>query len=121
MTADGPLGEDAPADFYKVVTRPGDEAGTLSQVFLGVRIGCAECHHHPFDRWGTADYYGMTAYFSGVSVKPTGRDEAVFVDGVPSAKNPRTGEEYLRPRRWASRRRRRRPSRATAAPPWPTG
>jgi hypothetical protein len=95
VTADGPLGEDAPASFYKVVTRPGDEAGTLSQVFLGVRIGCAECHHHPFDRWGTADYYGMTAYFSGVSVKPTGRDEAVFVDGVPSAKNPRTGEEIF--------------------------
>ena len=95
MTAEGPLGEDAPANFYKVVTRPGDEAGTLSQVFMGVRIGCAECHHHPFDRWGTADYYGMTAYFSGVSVKPTGRDEAVFVDGVPSARNPRTGEEYF--------------------------
>ncbi len=95
VTAEGPLGEDAPANFYKVVSRPGDEAGTLSQVFLGVRIGCAECHHHPFDRWGTADYYGMTAYFSGVSVKPTGRDEAVFVDGVPSARNPRTGEEYL--------------------------
>ncbi|HVS38365.1 MAG TPA: DUF1553 domain-containing protein [Gemmataceae bacterium] len=95
VTAEGPLGEDPPADFYKVVTRPGDEAGTISQVFLGVRIGCAECHHHPFDRWGTADYYGMTAYFSGVSVKPAGRDEAVFVDGMPSAKNPRTGEEYF--------------------------
>ena len=65
VTAEGPLGEDAPADFYKVVTKPGDEAGTLSQVFLGVRIACAECHHHPFDRWSTADYYGMTAYFTG--------------------------------------------------------
>ena len=95
VTADGPLGEDAPANFYKVVTRPGDEAGTLSQVFLGVRIGCAECHHHPFDRWSTADYYSMTAYFSGVSLKPIGRDEAVFADGVPEARNPRTGEEYF--------------------------
>jgi hypothetical protein len=95
VTAEGPLGEDAPANFYKVVARPGDEAGTLSQVFLGVRIGCAECHHHPFDRWATADYYGMTAYFSGVSVKPLGGDEAVSVDGAPSAKNPRTGEEIF--------------------------
>ncbi len=92
VTAEGPLGEDAPASFYKVVTKPGDEAGALSQVFLGVRIGCAECHHHPFDRWGTADYYGMTAYFSGVAVKPTGLGDAVSVEGAAVAKNPRTGE-----------------------------
>jgi hypothetical protein len=92
VTAEGPLGEDAPADFYKVVTNPGDDAGTLSQVFLGVRIACAQCHHHPFDRWSTADYYGMTAYFSGVAVKPLGRDEAVSVEGIATAKNPRTGE-----------------------------
>ncbi len=92
MTAEGPLGEDAPAYFYKVVTQPGDEAGTLSQVFLGVRIACAQCHHHPFDSWSTADYYGVTAYFSGLAVKLLGRDEAVMVDGVAAAKNPRTGE-----------------------------
>ncbi len=97
VTAEGPLGEDAPANFYKVVPRPGDEAGTLSQVFLGVRIGCAECHHHPFDRWGTADYYGMTAYFSGVSVKPTGRDEAVFVDGVAGGAEPAHRRGVFRP------------------------
>ena len=36
VTAEGPLGEVAPANCYKVVSRPGDEAGTLSQVFLGV-------------------------------------------------------------------------------------
>ena len=49
----------APASFYKVVTKPGEAASTLSQVFLGVRIACAECHHHPFDRWSQDDYYGM--------------------------------------------------------------
>ncbi|HBI42954.1 MAG TPA: hypothetical protein DDY78_08865 [Planctomycetales bacterium] len=95
VTAEGPLGEDAAADFYKVVTKPGDEAGTLSQVFLGVRIACAECHHHPFDRWSTADYYGMTAYFSGIAVKPLGRDETLCVEGIAAAKNPRTGEEVF--------------------------
>jgi hypothetical protein len=95
VTAEGPLGEDAAADFYKVVTKPGDEAGTLSQVFLGVRIACAECHHHPFDRWSTTDYYGMTAYFSGLTVKPLGRDEAVSVEGIAAAKNPRTGAEIF--------------------------
>ena len=33
------------------MTKPGETASTLAQVFLGVRIACAECHHHPFDRW----------------------------------------------------------------------
>ena len=46
------------------MTKPGEMAGTLSQVFLGVRIACAECHHHPFDRWRQSDYYGMTAFFA---------------------------------------------------------
>ncbi|NDF00672.1 MAG: DUF1549 domain-containing protein, partial [Verrucomicrobia bacterium] len=60
ITAEGPL-DDAPAGhFYKVVTRPGDMANAVSQVFLGVRIACAECHHHPFDRWSQTDYYGMS-------------------------------------------------------------
>lgn len=95
VTAEGPLGEDAPACFYKAVTKPGDEAGTLSQVFLGVRIGCAQCHHHPFDRWSTTDYYGMTAYFSGVAVKPTDGGEALTADGAAVATNPRTGAEIF--------------------------
>src|SRR5579864_4276056 len=62
VTAEGPLDEVGPTNFYKVVARPGDEASTLSQVFLGVRLACAECHHHPFDRWSQQDYYGMQAF-----------------------------------------------------------
>jgi hypothetical protein len=91
--AEGPLSEVAPAAFFKAVSKPGDAASTLSQVFLGVRIACAECHHHPFDRWGQADYYGMTAYFNGVSVKNLDGVEALVGDGSATAKNPRTGEE----------------------------
>src|SRR6185436_1461934 len=63
IVAEGPLGESAPAAFYKVVKKPGEAASTLAQVFLGVRIACAECHHHPFDRWSQDDYYGMQAFF----------------------------------------------------------
>ena len=54
LTAEGPVAEVGPAAFYRVVTKPGEAASTLSQVFLGVRIACAECHHHPFDRWSQA-------------------------------------------------------------------
>ena len=90
-------------------------------MFLGVRIACAECHHHPFDRWSTADYYGMTAFFTGVAVKPIGRDEAVCVDGVATAKNPRTGEESFAHPLGRAGAGDGAGSRATAAPPWPTG
>jgi hypothetical protein len=92
VTAEGPLGEVGPASFYKAVTKPGEAASTLSQVFLGVRIACAECHHHPFDRWSQADFYGMQAFFTPVAVRGGPRDEALLASGPAEAKNPRTGE-----------------------------
>jgi hypothetical protein len=88
LTAEGPLNEVGPASFYKVVTRPGDQASTLSQVFLGVRIACAECHHHPFDRWSQTDYYGMQAFFTPVAL----RTEVLVATGDPPTRHPRTGE-----------------------------
>jgi hypothetical protein len=93
ITAEGPLGEVAPASFYKVVKKPGQSASTLAQVFLGVRIACAECHHHPFDRWSQDDYYGMTAFFSGVGIKNSGGMETLTVAGLAQARNPRTGAD----------------------------
>jgi hypothetical protein len=92
LTADGPLAEIGPANFYKVVTKPGEMASTLSQVFLGVRIACAECHHHPYDRWSQTDYYGMQAFFTPIRVQGTKENELLLaVDAGPS-KHPRTGE-----------------------------
>jgi hypothetical protein len=95
LTAEGPLEESGPANFYKVVAKPGETASTLSQVLLGVRIACAECHHHPYDRWSQTDYFGMTAFFAPVSVKPSARGEAVQSTGDPVTKHPRTGEAIL--------------------------
>jgi len=92
LTADGPLAEQPQGAFYEVVKRPGDRAATLSQVLLGVRIACAECHHHPHDRWSQTDYYGMTAYFAQLTQKPTPRGLAVVARGNPETKHPRTGE-----------------------------
>jgi hypothetical protein len=95
VTAEGPLGEVAPAAFYKAVSKPGEAASTLSQVFLGVRIACAECHHHPFDRWSQSDYYGMQAFFAPVAVRGGPRDEVLLASGPAEARNPRTGELSL--------------------------
>jgi hypothetical protein len=92
VLAEGPLAEAPQAHFYKVVQKPGDMASTLSQVFLGVRIACAECHHHPFDRWSQTDYYGMVDFFAPLARKTAARGEVVFAAGSPETKHPRTGE-----------------------------
>ena len=70
ITAEGPLSEVPQAQLFKVAAKPGDMASTVSQVFLGVRIACAQCHHHPFDRWSQSDYYGMLDLFR--SARPQG-------------------------------------------------
>ena len=38
-------------------------AGVTSQVFMGIRISCAKCHDHPFDKWTREDFYGFAAFF----------------------------------------------------------
>lgn len=84
VTAEGPAGEVGPVNFFKVVTKPGEVASTVSQVFLGVRITCAECHHHPFDRWKQSDYFGMTAFFSTGSVTHPRTKKEVFAHALGS-------------------------------------
>ncbi len=82
VTAEGPVNEVGPVNFFKVVTKPGEVAGTVSQVFLGVRIACAECHHHPFDRWTQADYYGMTAFFAAGTTTHPRTGKSVFAHAL---------------------------------------
>jgi len=86
VTAEGPTSEVGAANFYRVVTKPGDMAGTISQVFLGIRIACAECHHHPFDRWSQTDYYGMVGFFAPVAA----HGDSVYSSGDPVTNHPRS-------------------------------
>jgi len=92
VTADGPLTDAPQGEFFTAVTQPGEMASTVSQVFLGVRIACAQCHHHPFDRWSQSDYYGMTAFFAQVGRKNTPLGPALIAAGDPATQHPRTGE-----------------------------
>jgi hypothetical protein len=105
VTAEGPVNEVGPVNFFKVVTKPGEMAGTVSQVFLGVRIACAECHHHPFDRWKQSDYYGMTAFFApGATTHPRTRKE-VFAHALGTdmpAANP-AGDRRLALADWMTK------------------
>ena len=92
LTAEGPLTEQPAGYFYKVVKKSGEMAASTSQVFLGIRITCAECHQHPYDRWTQRDYHGMRAFFDQVKTKKLGDDEALVAEGSPQIRHPRTKE-----------------------------
>jgi len=92
ITAEGQLSEVPQGNIFKVVTQPGEQASTISQVFLGVRIACAQCHHHPYDRWTQTDYFGMQAYFAQLQRKPSPLGEVLLAEGKQVTKHPRTGE-----------------------------
>ena len=92
VSAEGPVDEAPQANFFKLFKRPGDIASTLSQAFLGVRIACAECHHHPYDRWSQNDYYGLQAYFESVGLRKGLMGDEVRFQGKSESKNPRTGD-----------------------------
>ena len=91
ITADGPLADHPAGYFYKVSKDPGETASMLSQVLLGVRIDCAKCHHHPFDRWSQDDYFGMQAFFTPVAFKGTPRGESLLALRNDTTSHPRTG------------------------------
>lgn len=95
LTAEGAV-RDAPAAYlHKVVKEPGEAAATISQVFLGVRIECARCHHHPFDRWSQSDYYGMQAHFAQVGFKSTSEGEMIAAMKDGKTTHPRTGQPVV--------------------------
>ena len=92
LTAEGPLSDQPSGFFYKVAAKPGEMAAMTSQIFLGVRITCAECHQHPYDQWTQQDYHGMRGFFEQVKYKKLGSIEALLAEGNPQGKHPRTGE-----------------------------
>ena len=66
VAARGSTYDQPPTNFYRAMRDPITRAETVAQVFLGVRLQCAKCHNHPFDRWTQTDYYGWTNWFSRV-------------------------------------------------------
>ena len=93
VTAKGNLKAEGPAAFYKGFESPDATARSISQVFLGVRIECAQCHHHPSDRWGQDDYYALAGLFSGLQRKALpGGGEAIVPLAAADLKNPRSGQ-----------------------------
>lgn len=97
LTAAGDVDSHPPVAWYREVRTAGARMEDTAQLFLGLRLACAKCHHHPFERWSQQDYYGFEAFFSQVDMKSSKYNpqqnirDAVFVKAVvPQARNPRT-------------------------------
>src|SRR5262249_50222246 len=93
LTARGNTTDEGPAAIYRVLATPEDLSRSFSQLFLGVRIQCAQCHHHPSERWGQEDYYALAGFFTGLGRKalPGGAVGLVIQKGTEMS-HPRTGK-----------------------------
>jgi hypothetical protein len=71
LAATGEAVKNPPVAWFNQVKTPEQQLEDVSQLFLGVRMSCAQCHHHPFERWSQNDYYGLAAFFSQIGRRPT--------------------------------------------------
>ncbi len=94
LAATGTVIGNPPVAWYKRVKEPKQQIEDVAQLFLGVRMQCAQCHHHPFERWSQDDYYSLVAFFSQVGRKPSGTrgEDLIFHKrGIATAANMKTG------------------------------
>ena len=94
LAATGTVIANPPVAWYKRVKEPKQQLEDVAQLFLGVRMQCAQCHHHPFERWSQDDYYSLSAFFTQVGRKPSatrGEDLIFHKRGIAVATNIKTG------------------------------
>lgn len=95
LTSAGSTFVNPPANFFRTAADANDCTETTSQLFLGIRIQCAKCHNHPFERWTQDNYYGISAFFNRVQRKtsPRADEMVVFVSRAGEVTQPRTGKQ----------------------------
>ncbi|HSZ59909.1 MAG TPA: DUF1553 domain-containing protein, partial [Tepidisphaeraceae bacterium] len=98
LTASGDVEHNPPVAWYRQGQDANVQLQDTAQLFLGLRIMCAQCHHHPFEKWGQKDYYQFAAFFSRVGRQRTAgpRSETLvfFRPGQASATNPKTHKSF---------------------------
>ncbi|MEM9657379.1 MAG: DUF1549 domain-containing protein, partial [Planctomycetota bacterium] len=97
ITAQGSTWRNGAVTFFRDRREPEEITTAVSQLFLGVRMECAKCHHHPFEVWGQDDFYQLAAFFArigrkggGLSPPISGAEEIVFVRESGSVAHPLT-------------------------------
>jgi hypothetical protein len=91
-----------PANYYRIARDPQNLAETTAQLFFGIRMQCAKCHNHPFERWTQDDYYSLAAFFARVKqrkdvIEPGDKGgkegaEVIYVERAGDVTQPRTGK-----------------------------
>ncbi|MCR9291790.1 MAG: DUF1553 domain-containing protein [bacterium] len=95
LTASGSIATNPPVTWWREVATTESRVEDAAQLFLGQRLQCARCHHHPFEKWSQQDYYQMAAFFSKVQRKEGDvPEEPVFVSrvGAATARHPKSGQ-----------------------------
>lgn len=95
LTAEGSTFANPPANYYRTAADTNDCTETTSQLFLGIRIQCAKCHNHPFERWTQDNYYGIGSFFNRVQRKQAATPDelVVWVARSGEVTQPRTGRQ----------------------------
>jgi len=98
VTASGSSFEQGPSTIFRDHREPIEIAPVVGQLFLGIRLDCAKCHHHPFESWGQDQFYEFAAFFTrvgrkgtGLSTPISGSEEIVFTAKSGSITHPSTG------------------------------
>ncbi len=105
----GAIGDEAkspPTMWYRDLQKPEQFVDDACQLFLGVRVACAQCHHHPYEKWSQDDYWGMASFFAmigrkpapslGVNVQnPNQARQIIFNKGTGTVVNNRTGRTAI--------------------------
>ena len=99
ITAEGNTHRSGPAVVYRDKREPAEFTTMFSQLFLGVRLDCAKCHHHPNEKWGQDDFYRFAAFFgpmkqkgAGISAPISAGNETFYFTPGKTVKHPITGE-----------------------------
>jgi len=79
LSASGGTVSNPAVNFYQTELDQLKLTENVAQVFMGMRIQCAQCHNHPFDRWTMDDYYGFKAFFSQIGRKNTDDPQEVII------------------------------------------
>ncbi len=94
LTASGSVFENPAANYWRASRDPNDAVETTAQLFLGIRIQCAKCHNHPFERWSQDNYYGIAAAFTRIARQKgdTAEEEIIYPTAAGEIQQPRTGK-----------------------------
>jgi hypothetical protein len=79
LSASGGTVSNPPVNYYQTEIDPIKTTENVAQVFMGMRIQCAQCHNHPFDRWTLNDYYGFKSFFMQIGRKQTDDPQEVII------------------------------------------